>query len=54
MGIDSNRQPRLSITLIAVAAVMLIASTTEMAITGYAFAYNRNQATSSTNVCGTG
>jgi len=37
-----------------VIAVMLVAATTEMAITGYAFAYNRNQATSAANDCGNG
>ena len=48
------KQPRLAIAVIAVAAVMLVAATTEMAITGYAFAYNRNQATSQADVCGNG
>jgi hypothetical protein len=42
------------VTVIAVALVMLVAATTEMAITGYAFAYNRNQATSAANDCGNG
>jgi hypothetical protein len=44
------------VTVIAVAEVMLVAATAEMAITGYAFAYNRNQATSAaaTNDCGNG
>ena len=33
---------------------MLVAATTEMAITGYVFAYNRNQAKSDVNACGNG
>ena len=48
------KEPRLAIAVIAVATVMLIAATTEMAITGYAFAYNRNQATGAANDCGNG
>ena len=51
---DTKSQPRLSIALIVVAAVMLVAASVEMAITGYAFAYDRNQAASSTNACGNG
>jgi hypothetical protein len=43
------------VTVIALAAVMLVAATTEMAIPGYVFAYNRNQATSAAaNDCGNG
>jgi hypothetical protein len=44
----------LPVTVITIAAVMLVAATTEMAITGYAFAYNRNQATGAANDCGNG
>ena len=40
--------------LIAIAAVMLVAASAEMAITGYVFAYNRNQATGAANDCGNG
>ena len=51
---DNKKEPRLAIAVIAVAAVMMVAATTEMAITGYVFAYNRNQATSGANACGNG
>jgi hypothetical protein len=51
---DMKKDPRLAIAVIAIAAVMLVAATTEMAITGYVFAYNRNQATSAANDCGNG
>ena len=53
---ESGKKPKFTlVTVIAVAAVMLVAATTEMAITGYAFAYNRNQATSAAaNDCGNG
>jgi hypothetical protein len=51
---DKIKQPRFAIVLTAIAAVMLVAATTEMAITGYVFAYSRNQATSSVNECGNG
>jgi hypothetical protein len=52
---EFGRKPKFTlVTVIAVAAVMLVAATTEMAITGYAFAYNRNQATSAANDCGNG
>ena len=51
---DKIKQPRFAIVLTAIAAVMLVAATTEMAITGYVFAYSRNQATSSANDCGNG
>jgi hypothetical protein len=54
MVIDKTKQPRFAIAVIAVAALMLVAATTEMAITGYVFAYSRNQATSSANDCGNG
>ena len=54
MANERTKQPRLAITVIAVAAVMLVAATTEMAITGYVFAYNRNQAKSDVNECGNG
>jgi hypothetical protein len=54
MVIDKTKQPRFAIVLTAIAAVMLVAATTEMAITGYVFAYSRNQATSSANDCGNG
>jgi hypothetical protein len=50
---EFGKKPKFTlVTVIAVAAVMLVAATTEMAITGYAFAYNRNQATSAANDCG--
>src|SRR5919198_1168548 len=48
------KQPRLAIAVIAVAVVMLVAASAEMAITGYVFAYNRNQATGAANDCGNG
>jgi hypothetical protein len=51
---ERTKQPRFGIAVIAVAAVMLVAATTEMAISGYVFAYNRNQATSAANDCGNG
>jgi hypothetical protein len=52
---EFGKKPKFTlVTVIAVAAVMLVAATTEMAITGYAFAYNRNQATSAANDCGNG
>jgi hypothetical protein len=54
MANDKIKQPRFAIVLTAIAAVMLVAATTEMAITGYVFAYSRNQATSSVNECGNG
>src|ERR687891_586510 len=52
---EFGKKPKFTlVTVIAVAAVMLVAATTEMAITGYAFAYNRNQASSAANDCGNG
>ena len=51
---ERTKQPRLAIAVIAVAAVMLVAATTEMAISGYVFAYNRNQAKADFNECGNG
>ena len=49
-----NKEPRFAIAVVAVAAVMMVVATTEMAITGYVFAYDRNQATSGANACGNG
>lgn len=37
MGNGRIKQPRLAIAIIAVAAVMLVAATTELAITGYGY-----------------
>jgi hypothetical protein len=54
MANDRTKQPRLAIAVVAVAAVMMVAATTEMAISGYVFAYDRNQATSGANACGNG
>ena len=59
MANDSKRHSRLSIAIIGVAAVMLIAASAENnrssgSITGYVFAYNRNQATGAANDCGNG
>jgi hypothetical protein len=52
---EFGKKPKFTlVTVIAVAVVMLVAATIEMAITGYAFAYNRNQATSAANDCGNG
>jgi hypothetical protein len=52
---EFGKKPKFTlVTVIAVAAVMLVAATTEMAITGYVFAYSRNQATSAANDCGNG
>jgi hypothetical protein len=52
---EFGKRPKFTlVTVITVAAVMLVAATTEMAITGYAFAYNRNQAASAANDCGNG
>jgi hypothetical protein len=51
---EKIKQPRLAIAVVTIATVMLIAATTEMAITGYVFAYNRNQASSAANDCGNG
>jgi hypothetical protein len=52
---EFGKKPKFTlVTVIALAAIMLVAATTEMAITGYAFAYNRNQAKSDVNDCGNG
>jgi hypothetical protein len=52
---EFGKKPKFTlVTVIALAAVMLVAAATEMAITGYAFAYNRNQAKSDINECGNG
>jgi hypothetical protein len=52
---EFGKKPKFTlVTVIAVAAAMLVAATTEKAITGYAFAYNRNQATGAANDCGNG
>jgi hypothetical protein len=52
---EFGKKPKFTlVTVVAVATVMLVAATTEMAITGYAFAYNRNQAASAANDCGNG
>ncbi|MGH9978000.1 MAG: hypothetical protein ACRD8Z_19515 [Nitrososphaeraceae archaeon] len=52
---EFGKKPKFTlVAVIAVAAVMLVASTTEMAITGYVFAYSGNQATGSANDCGNG
>jgi hypothetical protein len=50
-----GKKPKFTlVAVLALATVMLVVATTEMAITGFAFAYNRNQATSAANDCGNG
>jgi hypothetical protein len=51
---EFGKKPKFALVTVIVVAVILVAATTEIAITGYAFAYIRNQVTSAANDCGNG